>query len=195
MTKTIRFLPLAIFALIVGVSYNMLTASSEGTRDTKAIGFSMTDTPVPGLILPKFDGSGTIDLADWQGRAYAINVFASWCGPCKLEASSIDAMAEDIPVIGINYRDDPDAAAEFHEQFGNPYRDLARDEEGSISIQLGVHGLPETFIIAPDGTILHHQQGPVFANELKGAVGDAIEEALGKKAGGQKAAGKKAAGS
>ena len=178
MSKTMRFLPLVIFALIVGVSYVMLTASSEGTRDTKAIGFSMTGAPVPDLTLPKFDGGGTINLADWQGKAYAINVFASWCGPCKLEASSIDAMAENIPVIGINYRDDPAAAAEFLAQFGNPYQDLARDSDGNYSIQLGVHGLPETFIISRDGVILHHQQGPVFARELKGEVGAAIEKAL-----------------
>ena len=167
-----------IFALIVGVSYVMLTASSEGTRDTKAIGFSMTNAPVPDLILPKFQESGTIDLADWKGKAYAINVFASWCGPCKLEASSIDAMAEDLPVIGINYRDDPEAAKEFLNQFGNPYQELARDIDGNYSIQLGVHGLPETFIISRDGTILYHQQGPVFASELNGAVGDAIKKAL-----------------
>ena len=178
MSKTMRFLPLVIFALIVGVSYVMLTASSEGTRDTKAIGFSMTNAPVPDLILPKFQESGTIDLADWKGKAYAINVFASWCGPCKLEASSIDAMAEDLPVIGINYRDDPEAAKEFLNQFGNPYQELARDIDGNYSIQLGVHGLPETFIISRDGIILYHQQGPVFASELNGAVGNAIKKAL-----------------
>ena len=136
MSKTMRFLPLVIFALIVGVSYVMLTASSEGTRDTKAIGFSMTNAPVPDLILPKFQESGTIDLADWKGKAYAINVFASWCGPCKLEASSIDAMAEDLPVIGINYRDDPEAARDFLNQFGNPYQEVSRDTDGNYSIQL-----------------------------------------------------------
>ena len=179
MSKTMRFLPLVIFALIIGVSYVMLTASSEGTRDTKAIGFSMTNAPVPDLILPKFEGGGTIDLAEWKGKAYAINVFASWCGPCKLEASSIDAMAEDLPVIGINYRDDPEAARDFLNQFGNPYQELSRDTDGNYSIQLGVHGLPETFIIGRDGTILHHQQGPVFASELNGEVGAAIKKALG----------------
>ena len=64
MSKTMRFLPLVIFALIIGVSYVMLTASSEGKRDTKAIGFSMTNATVPDLILPKFEGGGTIVLAD-----------------------------------------------------------------------------------------------------------------------------------
>ena len=179
MSKTMRFMPLVIFALIIAVSYVMLTASKEGTRDTKAIGFSMTGSQIPSLRLPLFEGSETIDLTDWKGKAYAINVFASWCGPCKLEASSIDAMAEDIPVIGINYRDDPDAAKAFLNQFGNPYEELARDSDGNYSIQLGVHGLPETFIISRDGTILHHQQGPVFASELNGDVGAAIRKALG----------------
>jgi cytochrome c biogenesis protein CcmG/thiol:disulfide interchange protein DsbE len=179
MTRWMRFLPLAVFIAIVAVAYVMLSASSEGTRDTKAIGFSMTNAPVPDLTLPKFEGNGTIALADYQGKAYAINIFASWCGPCKLEASSIEVMSEALPVIGINYRDNPEDAALFLEQFGNPYQALARDLEGNYSIQLGVHGLPETFIIAPDGTILHHQQGPVFASDLKGKLGQAIERALG----------------
>lgn len=179
MTRWMRFLPLWIFLAIVVVAYAMLSASSEGTRDTKAIGFSMTNAAVPDLTLPKFEGNGTIALQDYKGKAYAINIFASWCGPCKLEAASIDVMAEKLPVIGINYRDNPEDAALFLEQFGNPYADLARDDDGNYSIQLGVHGLPETFIIAPDGTILHHQQGPVFASDLNGKLGDAIKRALG----------------
>ncbi len=179
MTRWMRFLPLWIFLAIVVVAYAMLSASSEGTRDTKAIGFSMTNAAVPDLTLPKFEGNGTITLQDYKGKAYAINIFASWCGPCKLEAASIDVMAEKLPVIGINYRDNPEDAALFLEQFGNPYADLARDDDGNYSIQLGVHGLPETFIIAPDSTILHHQQGPVFASDLNGKLGDAIKRALG----------------
>ena len=189
MNRLICFIPLAVFALIIAISYVMLSASSNGTRNTAAIGFSMQGANVPDLAIPRLGNEQVIDLKDWQGQAYAINVFASWCGPCKLEASSIDAMAEDIPVIGINYRDDPAAAAEFLEQFGNPYSAIARDDEGNYSIQLGVHGLPETFIISANGKILHHQQGPVFASELNGDVGKAIKQALGHKSTDKKASG------
>jgi len=177
MKRFVLLLPLALFAGIAILAYVMLNASLDGSRNTKSIGFSMTGKPVPIVSLPAMGRSGTVNLAEWQGKAFAVNVFASWCGPCKLEAASIETMAEDIPVLGINYRDDADDAAAFLDQFGNPYTMIGIDEDGSTSIKLGVHGLPETFIIDRDGTILHHQQGPVFANDLSGAVGAAIRKA------------------
>jgi len=177
MKRLILLVPLALFAVIALVAYVMLNASLDGKRNTRSIGYSLTGKPLPMIAMPAIDQRGTVDLATWQGQPFAVNVFASWCGPCKLEAASIDAMAEDIPVIGINYRDDPVDAAAFLQQFGNPYTAIGIDENGSASIQLGVHGLPETFIIGRDGIVLHHQQGPVFADDLKGAVGAAIRKA------------------
>ena len=73
-------------------------------------------------------------------------------------------------VIGINYRDNDADARRFLDQFGNPYSAIGKDLDGNVSIQLGVHGLPETFIIDRDGTILYHLQGPLMAAELDGPV-------------------------
>jgi cytochrome c biogenesis protein CcmG/thiol:disulfide interchange protein DsbE len=177
MKRLILIVPLVLFAAIAGLAYVMLNASLDGTRSVQSIGFSMTGKKMPAVSLPAMGTSGTIDLEEWQGKAYAVNVFASWCGPCKLEAASIDVMAEDIPVVGINYRDDAADAAAFLDQFGNPYTMIGIDEDGSTSIRLGVHGLPETFIIDSNGIVLHHQQGPVFADDLTGALGKAIRKA------------------
>ena len=123
--------------------------------------------------------AGTLSLADFRGRAFAVNVFASWCAPCRLEAPSIEALAGEMPVIGINYKDAPADADAFLGQFGNPFAAIGRDADGSASIQLGVHGLPETFIVGSDGVVVLHHQGPVFADTLRGPVADAVEKALG----------------
>lgn len=177
MKRLVLLVPLALFAGIAGLAYVMLNASLDGKRNAQSIGFSMTGKPMPAVSLPAMGRSGTVDLEEWQGKAYAVNVFASWCGPCKLEAGSIDAMADDIPVVGINYRDDAADAEAFLDQFGNPYTMIGIDEDGSASIKLGVHGLPETFIIDRNGIVLHHQQGPVFADDLAGRLGEAIRKA------------------
>ena len=179
MRRLLLALPLLLFALIVAIAFLMLDATSKGERDTRSIGFSMTGQPMPEVAMPRHDGSGSVSLAGMRGKAYAVNVFASWCAPCRLEAPSIEALAEDLPVIGINYRDDPADANAFLDRFGNPYAEIGRDSDGSASIQLGVHGLPETFVVGPDGVVLHHHQGPVLADALKGPVADAVRRAKG----------------
>ena len=177
MRRLLLLLPLLVFALIGAVALVMLDATSSGRRDARSIGFSMTGKPIPEIAMPNHGSAGTLALADMRGRAYAINVFASWCAPCQLEASSIEELAGDIPVVGINYRDDAADADAFLERFGNPYRAIGRDADGSASIQLGVHGLPETFIIGPDGVVVYHHQGPVLAEALRGPVAEAVRKA------------------
>ena len=177
MKRLLLTLPLLIFALIGAVSLVMLNLTSSGKRDAASIGFSMTGKTMPEVTMPRHDEGGTLSLGDMTGQVYAVNVFASWCAPCRLEASSIDEMARDILVIGINYRDDSADANAFLDQFGNPYHAIGRDGDGSISIQLGVHGLPETFIIGRDGVIAYHHQGPVLAGELNGPIAEAIRTA------------------
>ena len=174
MRRLLLAIPLLVFALIGLVAYQMLDATSKGERDTSSIGFSMTGQPMPEIAMPRLGGPGTVSLADRRGQAYAVNVFASWCAPCRLEASSIEVLAGDLPVIGVNYRDDDADANAFLERFGNPYTGIGRDPDGSASIQLGVHGLPETFIVGPDGIVVLHHQGPVLADALRGPVADAV---------------------
>lgn len=175
MKRLMLALPLAVFALIGVIALVMLNASSDGSRDTTSIGFSMTGASLPQLSMPRHDSDGIVNLGDYSGEVFAVNVFASWCAPCRLEASSIEQLSLKIPVIGINYRDDAGDADRFLEQFGNPFTAIGRDPDGAASIQLGVHGLPETFIIGRDGEILYHHQGPVFATELSGVIAEAVE--------------------
>ena len=182
MKRLLLALPLLIFAVIGVVAVVMLNASSSGDRDSRAIGFSMKGASLPEISMTALassarDGEGVISLADYKGQVFAINVFASWCAPCKLESPAIDSLAGRLPVIGINYRDNDADARRFLDQFGNPYSAIGKDLDGNVSIQLGVHGLPETFIIDRDGTILYHLQGPLMAAELDGPVAMILDEA------------------
>ena len=179
MRRLLLALPLLVFATVGGVAYVMLDATSSGRRDASSIGFSMTGKPMPAVAMPRHRAAGTVSVGGADGQAYAVNVFASWCAPCRLEATSIEALAGDIPVIGVNYRDNAADADAFLERFGNPYTDIGRDADGSASVRLGVHGLPETFIVGPDGVVVHHHQGPVLADALRGPVGAAVREATG----------------
>lgn len=177
MKRLVLALPLIIFCIIGVVAVVMLNASSKGERNSRAIGFSMQGALLPEISMTALDDEGVITTEGMQGDVFAINVFASWCAPCKLESPAIDQLAKRIPVIGINYRDSEEDARRFLDQFGNPYEKIGKDADGNVSIQLGVHGLPETFIVDRDGTILYHLQGPVLASELEGPIDLILEEA------------------
>ena len=176
MKRFMLALPLIVFVIIGIVSVVMLNASSSGDRNSRAIGFSMTGSSLPDVSMTDLGNNGVINLKDYEGQVIAINVFASWCAPCKLESPAIDQLSKRLPVIGINYRDTDEDAHRFLDQFGDPYSAIGKDPDGNVSIQLGVHGLPETFIIARDGTILYHLQGPMMAEELNGPVNIILEE-------------------
>lgn len=172
------FVPIILFLLFVVVSFWGLYAITTGQRSTSDIGFSMEGQSIPAISLLSLNKQTTdeppLDLADWQGKAYAINVWASWCPPCRAEAPAIHQLSKSLPVLGINQRDKYEDAMAFLDQFGNPYQQIGVDPDGKASISIGVQALPETLIIAPDGRIILHHRGPIFANELEGSVRDAL---------------------
>ena len=100
---------------------------------------------------------------DLKGRVTVVNVWASWCGPCRQEHPLLVDLAKDpsIRVVGINQRDNPDNARRFLGALGNPYNAVGVDPNGRASIDWGVYGVPETFIVGPDGTIRHKHIGPL----------------------------------
>ena len=100
---------------------------------------------------------------DLKGRVTVVNVWASWCGPCRQEHPLLVDLAKDpsIRVVGINQRDNPDNARRFLGALGNPYAAVGVDSNGRASIDWGVYGVPETFIVGHDGTIRHKHIGPL----------------------------------
>ncbi len=92
-----------------------------------------------------------------------VNFFASWCSPCRKEHKYIKLLSknENLKVIGINYKDNPDKAQNWLEKLGNPYSNIARDKNGRIAIDWGVYGIPETFIVNSNGVIKYKHIGPI----------------------------------
>jgi cytochrome c biogenesis protein CcmG/thiol:disulfide interchange protein DsbE len=116
--------------------------------------------PVPGFVMA--------DLA--KGRATIVNVFASWCAPCRIEHPFLVAMAQSesvragkVAVVGLNYKDEAENARRFLGALGNPYSAVGVDKAGRAAIEWGVYGVPETFLIGGDGRILEKHVGPLDA--------------------------------
>ena len=138
--------------------------------------------PAPQVSLEPLEGQGTPGFGpdDLQGRVSLVNVFASWCAPCRQEHPMLMALAEDdrFQIIGINQKDQPADARRFLATLGNPYDRIGVDPNGRASIEWGVYGVPETFIVGPDGIILHKHIGVFGPQDVEETFLPIIERAL-----------------
>ena len=106
-----------------------------------------------------------------------VNIWASWCGPCRAEHPQIEALAaEGVVIHGINYKDAPENARAFLVELGDPYTLIGRDNDGRTGIEFGVYGVPETFVVNGEGVIVHKHVGPVLRRDME-TLRDAIEAA------------------
>ena len=120
--------------------------------------------PLPEFALPPITGRAEgFSTADVKGRVVLINVFASWCVPCRAEHPVISKLAASgvVPVYGINYKDKAPDALAWLAELGDPFTRIGADTDGRVSIDFGVFGVPETFVVAADGTIADRVVGPL----------------------------------
>lgn len=175
-------LPLVGFLALAALFYVGLGAGDPSRLPSALIGKPVPPTelpPVPGL---EVDGKAVPGLtnATFAGSVSLVNVWASWCVPCHDEAPLLEALGKDkrIKLFGINYKDAPDNARRFLNRYGNPFAATGRDENGRTSIDWGVYGVPETFLIGRDGRIAYKLIGPITAENLKSTLMPQIEKAL-----------------
>lgn len=169
-TLRLSFLvPVAAFALIAAVFGVYLYQVGIGGKDIKELPSALIDKPAPALSLPPIDGDGPgLSSADLAGKVSLVNVWASWCPPCRVEHPILMRLAaEGVPVFGINYKDKPAEARAFLAQLGNPFRAIGADRSGRAVIDWGVYGYPETFIVDKTGRIRYRHVGPIMANDLE----------------------------
>lgn len=119
--------------------------------------------PLPGLVAQGQPVPGLSDADLKAGRVTIVNVWASWCGPCRQEHPLLMELARDpsVRVVGIAYKDNSENARRFLGALGNPFAAVGIDPNGRAAIDWGVYGVPETFLVGPDGTIRHKQIGPL----------------------------------
>jgi cytochrome c biogenesis protein CcmG, thiol:disulfide interchange protein DsbE len=151
-------LPLAGFILLVG----FLAAGL--TLDPREVPSPLVGKPAPGFELPQLgDAAAKFSPANLKGKVWLLNVWASWCVPCREEHPMLVEFAKGgaAPLIGVNYKDQAADAQRWLKQFGNPYNVIAVDGDGRVSIDYGVYGVPETYVIDKTGVIRYKQIGPI----------------------------------
>ena len=164
--------PVALFAGLIGVMVALLT-NSERNDNLSRLPSPLIGRMAPEFSLPAVDASvpGGFSTEDLKGRATVVNVFASWCVPCLAEHPVIERLAaQGVPVYGINHRDKPEAATNWLRRHGNPYTAVGADPDARASLDWGVTGVPETFIIDNTGTIRYKHVGPITPEILNTVI-------------------------
>ena len=155
----LRYVALIVaFLLLVGVFFVGLQ------QDPSELPSTYIGKPAPEFDLPSLTDSGErVNNARLSGEVALINVWATWCVGCREEHAFLMELAssQTVPIYGINWRDNRNDALRWLSQFGDPYVDSGFDADGRAGIDWGVYGAPETFLIAPDGTVMYKHLGPL----------------------------------
>jgi cytochrome c biogenesis protein CcmG/thiol:disulfide interchange protein DsbE len=180
--RMIVFIPLIAFLALAALFVLRLGAGDPSRIPSALIGQPAPHTDLPPLAGLAREGKPVpgLDSAGFKGQVTVLNVWASWCVPCRDEAPLLMTLAADprVRVVGINYKDQPDNARRFLGRYGNPFAANGTDDNGRAAIEWGVYGVPETFVIGRDGRIAYKLIGPVTPDNLDTALKPAIEQAL-----------------
>jgi cytochrome c biogenesis protein CcmG/thiol:disulfide interchange protein DsbE len=183
--RWIMVAPLMVFAVLAALFMVQLFGGNPATLPSVLIG-----KPAPTFSLPPLEGLARdgapvpgLTGTDLKGGVTVVNVWASWCAPCREEHPLLGEVAAmpGVRLVGINYKDQPENARRFLGALGNPFAAVGVDVNGRAAIDWGVYGVPETFVIAPDGTIAHKHIGPLTEAALKGSFREAIARAAAKR--------------
>lgn len=178
----LALIPLAVFLALAGLFLTQLG------KDASRVPSPLIGKEIPKFALPALAGvnlPGFDDRELRQGKVTIVNVFASWCGPCRDEHPQLMQLAADktlqakgVRIFGLNYKDSAANAKRFLDSLGNPYIRIGVDGAGRAAIDWGVYGVPETFVVKGDGTIAYKFIGPISSEALKTRLLPEIEKAL-----------------
>lgn len=176
--KLFILLPLLLFLALAGVFLAQLLSGRDlAVVPSALIGQAAPKTellPLEGVSLPG------LNSADFIGKVTLVNVWASWCAPCREEHPVIVELSKDqrVTVAGFNYKDKPENARRFLGELGNPFDVLGVDPKGRSAIDWGVYGIPETFLVGKDGKVAFKHVGPMTPESVRATLMPEIEKAL-----------------
>jgi cytochrome c biogenesis protein CcmG/thiol:disulfide interchange protein DsbE len=174
-------LPLVVFVALAVLFFFRLSAGDPSAIPSALIGQPAPQTELPGIAGLTRDGKPVpgLDMTALKGQVAVLNVWASWCVPCREEAPALNLLSADkrFQLVGLNYKDEPANALSFLARFGNPFAAIGADKGGRSGIEWGVYGVPETFVVGRNGEIAFKLVGPITAANLP-RLRAAIEMAL-----------------
>ena len=161
-----RFIPLAAFALLALLLFKGLSI------DPTALPAARLGQPFPDFSQPELLTEEVMGASALQPRPALVNVWATWCYSCRVEHPYLLALAaQGVPIYGLNYKDESDKARQWLSELGDPYRLNIADRDGTVGLDLGVYGAPETYVLGPDGVIVHRHVGvldeAVFERDIR----------------------------
>ena len=161
MTRWLAFTPLVVLAALAALFIGWSLKRDPDVKPAALVG-----RPVPETVLPMLAGDGTGAVLDLKtagrGRPMLINVFASWCAPCRIEHPQLMALqARGVTLVGVAYKDRPEDTREFLQELGDPFALVLVDAEGQAGLDLGITGAPETFAVDAMGMITAKHAGPL----------------------------------
>ncbi|MCL5776458.1 DsbE family thiol:disulfide interchange protein [Limibaculum sp. FT325] len=155
----------------------LLGLERENPRDLPS---TFIDKPAPEFSLPPlYEGQPGFSTADLRTPgAKVVNIWASWCVPCRAEHPMLEQLAaEGVTIHGINYKDDPEKAKAFLDELGNPFALIGADTSGRTGIEWGAYGVPETFVIDGQGRVVYKHIGPIVGADIEKKIRPALAEA------------------
>jgi cytochrome c biogenesis protein CcmG/thiol:disulfide interchange protein DsbE len=169
------YLPIGIFVALVALLAVGLT------RNPREVPSPLVGKPAPAFELPLLrEPQKVFSSREPAGQVWVLNVWASWCAPCREEHPFMVQLSKSglAPLYGLNYKDRREDALKWLGQYGDPYRAAFSDPQGKVGFDYGVYGVPESFVVGRDGTILYKHIGPLGAGSLRDDVMPQIEKAL-----------------
>jgi cytochrome c biogenesis protein CcmG/thiol:disulfide interchange protein DsbE len=161
--RLFAFLPLAALVLLA-----IVFAGWSLKRDPHVQPHALVGKPAPAVAMATLDGGGPVTTREGANGPFLINFFASWCGPCALEHPTLMALkAQGVRVVGVAYRDKPEASNAFIARLGDPFALKLSDPEGRAGIEYGITGVPETYLVGSDGVIIDKVSAPMTVEDAQ----------------------------
>ncbi|HEY1933243.1 MAG TPA: DsbE family thiol:disulfide interchange protein [Acetobacteraceae bacterium] len=163
MRRLIYLLPMLLFLVLAGY----FALALRPGYDPQYLPSAMIDKEAPQFDLAGLNGNA-LALNSLKGGPVLINFFASWCVPCRAEQPVLMRLAErdHVPLYGIDYKDKPQDARRLLAEFGDPYRNVGLDADGTVGLNFGVYGVPETYVLDSTGRIRKRFVGPLTAEQV-----------------------------